>query len=282
MPKLLLALLAVPLAVAGCSSNSKPAPPAAANGSTTAAPKTIDVKLTDDGCEPRSIAASAGPTTFKVSAAGTGGVTEFEVLDGNSSSARRARDQGQGRQLLADAQAGQLHHALPGRSQVRQGDAGGGRPPRPAGGHQRRPAQGGRRHLPRLREGRGRPAHRRHRPLRRRGEGRRQDQGQGRLRRRPLPLRGHRAHRRELRRSRSRHRRPGGRRRRRRVGRLPPPREGAVGRQQPGRHGPGGRQARGRRRQAPPPDRHHRARAGPDRQRRRRSAQRGVDVEDHR
>ncbi len=83
MPKVLLVLLAVPLAAAGCSSGSKPPPTAASVASTSVAAKTIEVKLTDDGCEPRNIAASAGPTTFKVSASGTG-VTEFEVLDGST------------------------------------------------------------------------------------------------------------------------------------------------------------------------------------------------------
>jgi iron uptake system component EfeO len=88
MPKALVVLLAVPLTLAACSSGGKtvseqgktiaPASPAAA-----ASPKTIEVKLTDDGCEPRNIAASAGPTTFKVTSEG-GGVTEFEVLDGST------------------------------------------------------------------------------------------------------------------------------------------------------------------------------------------------------
>lgn len=46
-------------------------------------PKTIEITLSDDGCEPRSIAASSGPTTFKVTNSGTSAVTEFEVLDGS-------------------------------------------------------------------------------------------------------------------------------------------------------------------------------------------------------
>ncbi|HVW34846.1 MAG TPA: hypothetical protein VHL53_20095, partial [Acidimicrobiia bacterium] len=81
------AVLAVPLILAGCSSDSKPRA-SSSNGSTEAttvssegaAPKTIEVTLTDDGCEPRNIAATAGPTTFKVTAEGS--VSEFEVLDG--------------------------------------------------------------------------------------------------------------------------------------------------------------------------------------------------------
>jgi iron uptake system component EfeO len=76
-------VLTVPLLVAGCSSDSKKPVAARATAVTTPAPpKTIDVTLTDDGCEPRNIAATAGPTTFKVTADGTA-VTEFEVLDGS-------------------------------------------------------------------------------------------------------------------------------------------------------------------------------------------------------
>src|SRR5262245_18473183 len=78
-------LLALPLVVAGCSSGSKKASEAtktSAPAATTVAARTIDVKLTDDGCEPRNIAATSGPTTFKVTAEGTG-VSEFEVHDGS-------------------------------------------------------------------------------------------------------------------------------------------------------------------------------------------------------
>jgi len=72
----LLALLAVSSVVlAGCSSDSK-----SANGAGKEA-QTIGVTLTDDGCEPRNIAATAGPTTFNVTSEGS--VSEFEVLDGN-------------------------------------------------------------------------------------------------------------------------------------------------------------------------------------------------------
>jgi iron uptake system component EfeO len=40
----------------------------------------IEVALTDGGCEPSSLSATAGPTTFQVSNEDAGGVTEFEVL----------------------------------------------------------------------------------------------------------------------------------------------------------------------------------------------------------
>ena len=76
MVRRLLALLAVSsVVVAGCSSDSKSAKSAKREA------QTIGVTLTDDGCEPRNIAATAGPTTFKVTSEGS--VSEFEVLDGN-------------------------------------------------------------------------------------------------------------------------------------------------------------------------------------------------------
>jgi iron uptake system component EfeO len=83
----LLLLWALPLAVAvACSSTSKVASTTATTASQTGVndggPKTIEVTLSDDGCEPRSIAATAGPTTFKVANSGTAAVTKFEVLDG--------------------------------------------------------------------------------------------------------------------------------------------------------------------------------------------------------
>ena len=73
MVRRLLALVAVSsVVVAGCSSDSKSAKKEA---------QKIGVTLTDDGCEPRNIAATAGPTTFEVTSEGS--VSEFEVLDGN-------------------------------------------------------------------------------------------------------------------------------------------------------------------------------------------------------
>ena len=44
----------------------------------------IAVTISDAGCEPRQIAATVGPTTFKVTNDGSAAVTEFEVLDGDS------------------------------------------------------------------------------------------------------------------------------------------------------------------------------------------------------
>jgi iron uptake system component EfeO len=44
--------------------------------------RTIEVTLTDAGCEPASMSAVAGPTTFHVTNDGAAGVTEFEILSG--------------------------------------------------------------------------------------------------------------------------------------------------------------------------------------------------------
>ena len=67
------ALVAV-LVLASCGSDSDSAsdqPPV----------KTIEVTVTDDGCEPAAISADAGPTTFHVSNKGSGDdATEFEVI----------------------------------------------------------------------------------------------------------------------------------------------------------------------------------------------------------
>ncbi len=44
--------------------------------------KTVDVKITNAGCEPAELTIAAGPTTFNVTNDGADDVTEFEVLDG--------------------------------------------------------------------------------------------------------------------------------------------------------------------------------------------------------
>ena len=71
------ALAAVTL-VAACGSS---APAGQASGAKKVT-RTIEVTLTDAGCEPASISALAGPTTFHVTNDGAAGVTEFEVLQG--------------------------------------------------------------------------------------------------------------------------------------------------------------------------------------------------------
>jgi FTR1 family protein len=58
----------------------------AACGSADTAPagaRQVAVKLTDAGCEPASLKLAAGQTTFTITNAGTGRVSEFEVLDGS-------------------------------------------------------------------------------------------------------------------------------------------------------------------------------------------------------
>lgn len=40
----------------------------------------VEVKLTDDGCVPDRLTARAGEITFRVTAEGSGAVTEFEIL----------------------------------------------------------------------------------------------------------------------------------------------------------------------------------------------------------
>src|SRR5215213_5684249 len=56
-------------------------------GSSEEAPagaKKLSFELTDAGCEPRDAQAPAGPITFEVENAGTGKVTELEIMDGET------------------------------------------------------------------------------------------------------------------------------------------------------------------------------------------------------
>jgi iron uptake system component EfeO len=68
-------VFALSLTVAGCSSDDD------ASSATVDGP-TINVTLSDTGCEPRAITATAGPTNFHVTNKGTSAVTEFEILQG--------------------------------------------------------------------------------------------------------------------------------------------------------------------------------------------------------
>ena len=52
-------------------------------GDTTSGVLTVEVLLTDAGCEPADITTPLGPTTFHVTNTDAGAVTEFEVLDGD-------------------------------------------------------------------------------------------------------------------------------------------------------------------------------------------------------
>src|SRR5690348_5978274 len=65
--------LALALVVSACGSSD--AAPAGA--------KTIAFKLTDAGCEPHDAKAPAGPIAFEIENAGTGKVTEVELMEGD-------------------------------------------------------------------------------------------------------------------------------------------------------------------------------------------------------
>lgn len=74
LPVALLTMLSsLLLAACGAGSTSDDA----ASGS---ASRTVDVKITDAGCEPAKLELPAGPTTFSVRNDGADVVTEFEVL----------------------------------------------------------------------------------------------------------------------------------------------------------------------------------------------------------
>ncbi|WP_028067672.1 iron uptake system protein EfeO [Solirubrobacter soli] len=72
-----LPLCAVMLAACGGSEPAKPS-----KSQSASSPKTIEVKLTDAGCDPATVKLDSGRTTFKVTNAGTGRVSELEVLSG--------------------------------------------------------------------------------------------------------------------------------------------------------------------------------------------------------
>ncbi len=74
---LLLALGAglIALVVAGCGSSDEDAPTGA---------KSMSFKLTDAGCDPHDAKAPAGPINFEIENDGSAGVTELEVLDGET------------------------------------------------------------------------------------------------------------------------------------------------------------------------------------------------------
>ncbi len=78
MPRrFLLVLFAIILAAAGCSSDDDDEGTAAVDG------PTVNVTLSDTGCEPRAITTPAGPTNFHVTNKGSAAVTEFEILQGS-------------------------------------------------------------------------------------------------------------------------------------------------------------------------------------------------------
>jgi iron uptake system component EfeO len=103
--------------LASCGGASKPAASGTATASSPAktGPRTVEIKLTDAGCDPASIKLDAGRTTFRVTNGGTGRVSELEVLSG-------ARVLGEKENLVAglsgsftlDLQPGQYTLSCPG------------------------------------------------------------------------------------------------------------------------------------------------------------------------
>ena len=76
----LAALGLLALGVSGCGSDD-----AASSGNS------VDVKITEAGCDPAELTVSAGTTTFNVTNEGADEVTEFEVMDGERRSSARPR-----------------------------------------------------------------------------------------------------------------------------------------------------------------------------------------------
>lgn len=103
--------------LASCGGTSKPTAAGSATASSPAKSglKTVEIKLTDAGCDPATIKLDAGRTTFKVTNGGTGRVSELEVLSG-------ARILGEKENLVAglsgsftlDLQPGQYTLSCPG------------------------------------------------------------------------------------------------------------------------------------------------------------------------
>src|SRR4051794_30440286 len=75
-------LLLCVLVLAGCGGSSGAGTPAASGTAAASGPRTVEIKLTDAGCNPAAIKLDAGRTTFKITNAGTGRVSEAEVLSG--------------------------------------------------------------------------------------------------------------------------------------------------------------------------------------------------------
>jgi iron uptake system component EfeO len=73
---LLLAVLGLAALAAGCGDDDDD------DASSAQGARTVEVAITDAGCEPASLTLKAGPTTFHVTNRGTSQVNEFEVLDG--------------------------------------------------------------------------------------------------------------------------------------------------------------------------------------------------------
>lgn len=77
-----LALFALLLTAAGCSSDGDAATSKPVEG------PTIEIILDDEGCHPRTIATFPGPTNFHVVNKGGSAVTKFEITEGEKVLAR--------------------------------------------------------------------------------------------------------------------------------------------------------------------------------------------------
>jgi iron uptake system component EfeO len=84
LPRIAIALTALAAVVACSSSTDTATTGGGAPGTTpTGQVHEIEVTISDAGCEPRLISATAGPTTFVVTNEESAKVTEFEVLEGD-------------------------------------------------------------------------------------------------------------------------------------------------------------------------------------------------------
>src|SRR3954471_22610819 len=105
----------VVVVLAGCGGGSRPAEPGTSRSAAASDPRTVEIKLTAAGCDPATIKLGAGRTTCRITNAGTGRVTEAEVLSG-------ARVLGEKENLVAglsgsftlDLQPGQYTLSCPG------------------------------------------------------------------------------------------------------------------------------------------------------------------------
>jgi FTR1 family protein len=78
-------LLIAIVVLAGCGSSSNGGGSASTSSTadkSSGGPKQVEIKLTDAGCSPAKLKIDAGRTTFKIINAGTGRVSELEVMDG--------------------------------------------------------------------------------------------------------------------------------------------------------------------------------------------------------
>jgi hypothetical protein len=108
--RLLVALLALSLAGAGCSSDDDAAAKPVDG-------PTIEVILNDEGCHPRAIATFPGPTNFHVTNKGGSAVTTFEIAEGGKTLARVTKvAPGADRNVAVTLRAGNYATRCPGGS----------------------------------------------------------------------------------------------------------------------------------------------------------------------